>query len=112
MPEPRYHVVWAQAAAEDLAAIVPYIASRSPTSASGVLRKLRQRAEALRTTPDRGRIVPELARFEIRTFRELTVRPYRLLYRVEGDNVVVVGLFDGRRDIEEVLLERLIRNRS
>jgi toxin ParE1/3/4 len=112
MPERPRRIVWSQAAAEDLEAIVAYIALRSPTDARGVLRRLRERAEALRTAPERGRTVPALARFGIRTFRELAVRPYRLLYRAEANSLVVLAVFDGRRDIEDVLFERLIRTRT
>jgi plasmid stabilization system protein ParE len=37
------------------------------------------------------------------------VRPYRLIYRVERDTVTVLAVFDGRRDLEDVLLDRLLR---
>ena len=33
----------------------------------------------------------------------------RSRYRVADDRVLVLAVFDGRRDIEEVLLERLVR---
>lgn len=45
----------------------------------------------------------------MQTWRELIVRPWRIIYRAEGDLVTVLALFDGRRDLEDVLLERLIR---
>jgi hypothetical protein len=45
----------------------------------------------------------------MRTWRELVVRPYRLIYRVGSKDVVVLALFDSRRDLEDVLLERLVR---
>ena len=54
-------------------------------------------------------MVPELAHFGMRTWRELVVRPYRLVYRIEGDTVTVLAVIDGRRDLEDVLLERLLR---
>jgi hypothetical protein len=38
------------------------------------------------------------------------VRPYRIVYRIEGDTVTVLGVLDGRRDLEDALLERLLRN--
>jgi len=45
----------------------------------------------------------------MRTWRELVVKPYRLVYRIEGDTVTVLAVFDGRRDLEDLLLERLLR---
>jgi plasmid stabilization system protein ParE len=55
-------------------------------------------------------VVPELARFQMRTWRELVIRPYRLVYRIEGDTVTVLAVFDARRDLEDLLLERLLRS--
>ena len=111
MGRSRYRVVWAQAAADDLEEIVAYIAENAPTTAKRILRKLRKRADTLGTSPERGRVVPELAAFGVRSLRELTVRPYRLMYRIEDGDVIVLAVFDGRRDLEEILLERLIRTR-
>ncbi len=104
-------VIWARAAVQDLEEIVAFIATASPGNARRVLRRLRERASVLEVFPERGRVVPELSRFGIRALRELVVRPYRLIYRVTPDRVLVLAVFDGRRDIEEILLERLIRER-
>jgi plasmid stabilization system protein ParE len=56
-------------------------------------------------------VVPELARLGMRTWREIVARPYRLIYRIEGDTVNVLAVFDGRRDLEDLLFERLLRVR-
>src|SRR5207249_1514034 len=37
-------------------------------------------------------------------------RLYRLIYRIGGDAVFVLALFDGRRELEDVLLDRLVRS--
>jgi toxin ParE1/3/4 len=111
MPERRYRVVWAGAATHDLEEIVEHIAAESPVNARSVLRRISDRAAALEVSPGRGRVVPELAGFGINNFREIVVRPYRLMYRVDGHTVSVLAVFDGRRDIEDVLLARLVRVR-
>jgi toxin ParE1/3/4 len=41
-------------------------------------------------------------------YRELIVKPYRLIYRVDGNDVWVIAVFDGRRDLTDVLLWRLM----
>jgi toxin ParE1/3/4 len=109
MPERPYRVVWARSAVAELESVVEYIAVDSPVTAEKLLRRLRERAVRLEVSPRRGRIVPELAGLGIRTFHELVVRPYRLMYRIDNDLVTVLAVFDGRRDIEDVLLERLVR---
>jgi len=109
MPSRRFRVQWADAAVRDLEELVAFIALDSAVDAEHVLRRIEDRAAALESSPARGRVVPELTRFGMRTWRELVVRPYRLVYRIEGDTVTVLALFDGRRDLEDLLLERLLR---
>jgi plasmid stabilization system protein ParE len=107
--ERRFRVVWAEAAVRDLEEIVAFIAEDSAPNAERLLRTVRAKAASLETVPMRGRVVPELSRFGMRSWRELVVRPYRILYRLSGDTVTVLAVFDGRRDLEDLLLERLLR---
>ena len=109
MAERRFRVVWAEAAARDLEEIVAFVAEDSPTSAERLLMALWAKAASLETVPKRGRYVPELSHFGMRSWREHVVRPYRIVYRVSGDTVTVLAAFDGRRDLEDLLLERLLR---
>jgi plasmid stabilization system protein ParE len=105
----RFRVVWTEVASQDLAQIALHVGAQSPPAAARLLDRLRDRASRLEVLPDRGRIVPELAGIGIRTYRELLSRPYRILYRRTGRDVVIVAVLDSRRDLEEVLFERLVR---
>jgi plasmid stabilization system protein ParE len=109
VPKRRFRVLWAEAATRDFEELIGYIADDSIANAARLLTRLEARAAGLERTPLRGRVVPELAQFGIHTLRELIERPYRIVYRVASDTVIVVALFDGRRDLEDVLLERLVR---
>jgi plasmid stabilization system protein ParE len=44
------------------------------------------------------------------SYRELVEAPWRLIYRAEAERVIVIALLDGRRDLADVLLERLLRD--
>lgn len=110
MAKRRYRVEWAETAALDLAEIAAFLALDSPQAAERALQRLESRAAALESTPARGRLVPELTRFQMRTWRELVIRPYRLVYRIDGDVVTVLAVLDGRRDLEDLVLERLLRS--
>jgi addiction module RelE/StbE family toxin len=105
----RFTVEWAEVALTDLSELVDFIEREDPGAASRVLERLEQAAQRLETMPRRGRVVPELARFEIRLYWELIVRPWRILYRIGADRVFVVAVLDGRRDLESILLARLMR---
>lgn len=66
---------------------------------------------ALRTTPTRGRFVPELAERGLRFWREAVVAPWRIMFQIEGGTVNILAVLDGRRDLHEILLARLTRAR-
>ena len=104
----RKKVRWARSARRDLESIVNFLVERTPQAALSTLDQLEARAKSLGTLADRGRIVPELGRLHIREYRELIVGPYRLIYRVRGSSVLVLAAVDGRRSLEDILLERLI----
>jgi toxin ParE1/3/4 len=103
----RYHVLWAEAAEEDLMRIIRYIAADGPHNAMTMLRHLKAKASSLHTLPERGRIVPELRDQGITQYRELVVSPWRILYRISERGVYVLAVFDSRRNVEDVLLQRL-----
>src|SRR5260221_2390882 len=106
----RFRVDWADAAVRDLEEPIAFIGADSEIRAERVLDRIEASAAALEASPRRGRVVPELAHFGIRSWRELVVRPYRLVYRVDDDAVLVLAVIDGRRDLEDLLLERLLRS--
>jgi plasmid stabilization system protein ParE len=58
--------------------------------------------------PLQGRIVPELRHYNILTYRELINSPWRIIYKIEEKKVWVLAVLDGRRNMEDVLLDRFI----
>jgi toxin ParE1/3/4 len=109
--EPRHRVRSTIAATGDLTQIGLYIAADSIERALEWMDRLEANAARLGRFPDRGREVPELKAMGIRGYREIVVRPYRIVFRIAGRDVFVLAVIDGRRDLAEVLLERLIDTR-
>jgi plasmid stabilization system protein ParE len=108
----NYEVVWSNIAGNDLKNIIEYIAVDSPSNALKTFKKLKQKASSLYTFPDRGRIVPELRDHGILQYRELIIPPWRILYRISEKYVYVLSVLDSRQNIEDVLLNRLIRSKT
>ena len=108
MSRRSYRVEWAAVANRDLISIIEYLFQRNPDAAAEVLDKLEGKGATLARNPSRGRLVPEFSRIQLRDYRELIIRPYRLLYRIAGRTVFVLGIFDSRRNLEDVLLDRLL----
>jgi toxin ParE1/3/4 len=107
----RYRVVLTHGAADDLSAIHAYIARQDgPARADALLDQVLSVSERLSHLPDRGSVPRELAALGIREFRQVLLGPYRLFYRVDGDQVIVSLIVDGRRDLPSLLAERLLRS--
>ena len=103
-----YQVFWTQTAQQDLKKIIEYIASDSKIQARKIYRAIKQQAANLHQMPLRGRIVPELGYYGIITYRELINPPWRIIYKTERDSVWVLAVIDGRRNVEDLLLDRFI----
>lgn len=107
--KPRYEILWTETARTDVEEIARFVAHDSVENALGVLDRLEHAAEKLAFLPERRRFVPELKQLGVLAYREIIVRPWRIIYRFDVDRVYVLGVLDGRRDLASLLLERLIR---
>jgi toxin ParE1/3/4 len=108
MKEP-FEIFWAAAAENDLFDIIGFIAEDDPAVALEILRKIKAGTAKLDRFPGRGRIIPELLKQGISRYREIVIDPWRIMYRIEGKKVFVVSIIDGRRNVEDILLARLLK---
>ena len=104
----EYNIIWADIAEKDLKNIIEYIADDSPLNAQKVFKKIKEKASSLYSFPDRGRLVPELKEQGILQYHELIQSPWRIIYRISGNTVYVLSVLDARRNIEDILLKRLL----
>lgn len=58
--------------------------------------------------PERGSHPKELAALGIKDYRQTAFKPYRVIYRILGNRVVIYLIVDGRRDLQSVLARRLL----
>ena len=110
MKTQKLKVVWTAVAAGDLERIASYLASESPLRASAVIDRIVERAESLASLPNRGRTPPELRSIGDRTWRELQEPPWRIIYRQLDDVVQIHAVLDGRRNLEDILMERMLKS--
>jgi plasmid stabilization system protein ParE len=104
----KYNVIWADIAADDLKNIVEYIADDSLSNAQKAFDKITEKTSGLYLIPERGRLVPELKEQGILQYRELIYYPWRIIYRISENKVYVLSVLDSRRNIEDILLKRLL----
>ncbi len=77
-----YNVILSPKAVRDLEAIVRYIALNNPEAARRLGQALLERTQQLSQFPFKGQKVPE---FNDPNIRQLVLKPYRIVYRVEED---------------------------
>jgi len=105
-----YEVVVDTDAEDDLFDIYRYVAfNDSIAQADKLLGHLKQACYSLRRFPLRGHVPPELQDIGVSQFREIRYKPYRVFYSIEDRRVIIHCVLDGRRDMQTLLQERLLR---
>ena len=96
-------VIWTEPALLDLNEIAEYIALDNFGAAARLVLEVFSAVERLETHPKSGRHPPELERKT--RYREVVVGPCRVIYRVEGDDVYILYVMRGERELRVFLLE-------
>ncbi len=106
----KYDVIFDQDAEDDLFDIYAFVAlNDSVEKADRLFSALRRSCLAIRKLPLRGNILTELAEIGVVEFREHHYKPFRIIYSIESTTVSGHCVLDGRRDIQDILQERLLR---
>ena len=61
--------------------------------------------DMLKIHPERGHKPPELKGLRS-PLQQVIIPPYRILYQEDDNRVVIIAVFDGRRDVKAHLLSR------
>ena len=108
-----HRVRWTERAVRDVEGILDWVEGDSGLeTARAVYGAIESALGTLAEMPVRCRVVAELREHGITAYRELACEPYRIVFRVRGRVVVLLGVFDRRRDLEELLLERALEHDS
>jgi plasmid stabilization system protein ParE len=88
-------------ALSDLERILAYIAPHNAIAAGRLGNQLLDAALSLRTLPERGRVVPEFRRPEL---REIIFRSYRIIYRTNNtdQSLEIVRFWHGARGFPHI----------
>lgn len=106
----KYKVIFSETAEDDLFEIYKYVFfNDSQSIADNLIDRLRRKCFELEEYPDRGHLLPELQLFNIQEFLEIHFKPYRIIYRIINKKVFIHYVLDGRRDMQKLLQERLLR---
>ena len=106
----KYNVHIISDAEEDLFKIYKYVATYDAVGkADNLLIKLEESCNSLKNFHERGHLPPELDRIGVKMYKEIHFRPYRIIYQIFKKDIYIHCILDGRRDLMDILKERLLR---
>jgi len=88
-------VIWAPSALDDVESIAEYIARDSVEMASIFVGRIFDATEHLQKFPFSVRVIPEIMDSDR---REIIYGAYRIMYRIEHEEVWITGVMHGARD--------------
>ena len=87
-------IIWSPLAIDRSSEIADYIAQDKPSAAEKWINTVFSKVEQLKSSPEIGRIVPELNNTQ---FREIIYGNYRIIYRIEKKQISVLTIRHGKQ---------------
>jgi toxin ParE1/3/4 len=96
-----HRIVWSRTAERDLRSLVRYISKDSPQRAEAFGYRIIAQVEMLCEHPHLGREVPEFSQPEL---REVIVSPYRVVYKVNAEMLLIeiLRVWHAARDTPQI----------
>jgi len=104
----KYFVKWTEPAREDINEIIDYISLTNIKYAVKIFDLIESKVRGLEIMPERYRIVPELEKYGYLIYRVIIVEYWHVIYKIENDFVYIMLVIDGRRNIEDIILKKII----
>ncbi|MCD1656083.1 type II toxin-antitoxin system RelE/ParE family toxin [Treponema zuelzerae] len=105
----EYEVRIPNSVKRDIEEIIEYYFDDRPEYAKKIFELLFERINSLKSFPNKGRIVPELLEYNINEYREILESYWRIIYRIDNDMVEIFTVIDARRNVQDLLVEKLKR---
>lgn len=106
----RFFVYLIEDVEKDLFDVYRYVAQNdSIEHTDNLLGKLEKKILSLETMPQRGHVPLELERIGVVEYREIFYKPYRIIYQIIESRIYVHCILDGRRDLQDLLQQRILR---
>ena len=87
-------IIWSPLAVDRASEIADYIAQDKPSAAEKWIDTVFSKVEQLKSSPEIGRIIPEINDSQ---FRELIYGNYRIIYRIETKQISILTIRHGKQ---------------
>jgi toxin ParE1/3/4 len=105
-------VKWSFDAKADLVEIISYIKEAAgPKTAKQVYDRIKEKISKCGDYPEGYRLVPELQEIGVLEYREIIETPWRIFFRVAGDEIRIISVIDGRRNVEDILYKKVMEGK-
>ena len=105
-------IVWSKDAGDELYEIIAYIKHNTGAmTAKKIYKKIMDEIEWASENATGRRIAPLLKNFGIHDIHQLNIKPWILYYRVENDEMHILSVIDGRRNLEEILYKKVMEGK-
>jgi toxin ParE1/3/4 len=102
-------VIFSEPALLDLLSINDfYLLAVSEKIAVNIIDELECAVNKLADFPELGSHPKELLALGIRQYRQIIVKPFRIIYESLPEKVIIHAVIDGRRDMQSLLTQRLL----
>ena len=88
------NIIWSEKSLDDLESIATYIEKDSIFYAKSIVTNIFSKVDILLSFPLLGRVVPE---YQDENIRELFIYSYRLIYKINKNNIAIVTVIHGKR---------------
>jgi toxin ParE1/3/4 len=109
MADPNYRIEWTKPAQRDLNSIIDYVMKDGFERANQIYKRIISKVDDLQFMPGKGRVIPELESLHINIYREIIDNPWRIFYKIDKTEVFILAVIDGRRNIEDIVFDRIIK---
>ena len=95
-------IIWSPLAIDRASEIAEYIAQDKPSAAEKWINTVFSKVEQLNSSPEIGRLVPEIRNDQ---FKELIYGNYRIIYRLEKKQISILTIRHGKQilPIDDIL---------
>ena len=108
----KIKIIWSEDAGNELAEIILYIKKNSGRIiAKNIHEKIMEKVKDASENVEGRRIAPLLKEFGIIDIHQININPWLIYYRVENGFMKIISILDMRRNLEEILYQKIIEGK-
>jgi toxin ParE1/3/4 len=105
----EYKINWSKDAGEEFIEIISwYKYNVGKNIAQKIYSKINVQIKKLKDMPGIGKTVQILKDIGVNDYRQIVQDNWIIYYKVEGQNINIISIMDGRRNLEEILYKKII----